>query len=339
MAQRIVDQLRERGDSAREEWASVVGQRHRGWRIAPAAGPTPGHAVRSYRLDDVSVVSCAAPRCAGIRDPGRESGQHDGSELGLLVLHGGRERVVAAGHALCLGAGDGLVWDTAQGGRFEVDSFVDKSTVFLPRALVSAWFPTGTDAVGWGVVPAELTLGIRSLLRALDQTPAPALDAQSGLALGSAIRELAYVTIAGLTPGPVTAGRDARTWERATAYIEDRIAAGPTAEGLAAELSMSVRAVYQLFADHGTTVRRHAKERRLLRARDDLRRTDRHETVAAVAHRWGFSDQSSFTKAFRARFGASPGAFARSGARGLKPAAVPPTVGAAAGDHFPAAGD
>ena len=44
--------------------------------------------------------------------------------------------------------------------------------------------------------------------------------------------------------------------------------------------------------------------RRLARAREDL--TDSDLPVSTIAHRWGFSDPSHFTRSFKARYGSSP---------------------------------
>ena len=316
MTQRMVDQFGGSDDAASEEWSAIVGHRHRGWKIWQARSDsmrrTPA-VVRNYHLDNVTVVSCLAAPCEGVRDPDREADHHDGDEVGILVVHQGREQVSAGGGTLQLNLGQALVWDTARAGSFRIDRVVDKSTIFMPRAVIDEWFPVATRAGGWGVVSADRTLMLRSMLRSLDQLPVDTLQELSGVALGSALRELTFLALDDPLAGWGRAGRRMSTaWAQALSFVDSRLGSPVTAELLAAELSMSVRSTYQLFADHGTTVRRFVKERRLVCARDDLSRDRDDETIAAVAHRWGFADQSTFTKAFRARFGAPPGAFSRS---------------------------
>jgi AraC-like DNA-binding protein len=49
------------------------------------------------------------------------------------------------------------------------------------------------------------------------------------------------------------------------------------------------------------------RTRRLEAAREELARTGAaHRSIAAVAARWGFSNPSHFSRAFRERYGMSP---------------------------------
>lgn len=84
-------------------------------------------------------------------------------------------------------------------------------------------------------------------------------------------------------------------------------------EWLASETGMSVRSLYRLFADKGLVVAQYIKNRRLdlcaqalLNARDD-------EKLAGIGYRWGFSDHSHFSTAFKQRFGMSPGEYRKRG--------------------------
>ena len=65
-----------------------------------------------------------------------------------------------------------------------------------------------------------------------------------------------------------------------------------------------MRTVNRIFNATGQTVGEVIRVRRLARAREDLVDSDR--PVSAIAHRWGFSDPSHFTRSFKAHYGASP---------------------------------
>ena len=61
---------------------------------------------------------------------------------------------------------------------------------------------------------------------------------------------------------------------------------------------------------HGTTVANYARRRRIERARAEIATSTRPLSVIALDA--GFSDQSHFTRVFRAAFGETPGQYARS---------------------------
>ncbi|MGK5532137.1 helix-turn-helix domain-containing protein [Streptomyces sp. URMC 129] len=78
-------------------------------------------------------------------------------------------------------------------------------------------------------------------------------------------------------------------------------------ESIARAHRISVRYLHKLFQNDGTTVSRWVRRRRLEACRQELGRTaNRTIAVAAVAHRWGFSSPSHFSRAFRDAYGMSP---------------------------------
>ncbi|WAZ26705.1 helix-turn-helix domain-containing protein [Streptomyces cinnabarinus] len=70
---------------------------------------------------------------------------------------------------------------------------------------------------------------------------------------------------------------------------------------------ISVRYLHWLFQNEETTVSRWILHRRLAAGQRDLARSSRSAlSVAAVAHRWGFTSPSHFSRAFRAAYGMTP---------------------------------
>jgi AraC-like DNA-binding protein len=85
---------------------------------------------------------------------------------------------------------------------------------------------------------------------------------------------------------------------------------GLSPASVAAASFVSVRQLHRLFAAEGTTFGAYVREMRLARCRSELadpKFLDR--SIGAIAGRWGFTSPAHFTRAFKARYGASPRAF------------------------------
>lgn len=77
---------------------------------------------------------------------------------------------------------------------------------------------------------------------------------------------------------------------------------------LARAFGCTPRTIQNVFRQHGDTFSGWLRAERLDRARDELRGAGRHRSVATVARDNGFADAGSFHRAYRARFGTTPGA-------------------------------
>ncbi|MEV6629335.1 AraC family transcriptional regulator [Actinoplanes sp. NPDC051470] len=104
---------------------------------------------------------------------------------------------------------------------------------------------------------------------------------------------------------------------RAVRRAQDAIEAEPerafTVADLAVLARVSVRSLQDGFRKHtGRSPMSYLQQVRLQRAFDDLRHADpAKDTVAAVAHRWGFAHLGRFASAYRASYGESPSATLR----------------------------
>ncbi|MFF3945919.1 helix-turn-helix domain-containing protein, partial [Streptomyces sp. NPDC001902] len=109
--------------------------------------------------------------------------------------------------------------------------------------------------------------------------------------------------------------------QRVRAYIRahlDDPALSPAT--VAAEHHISVRYLYQLFQDEPMTVVRWIQRLRLEACRRDLVRPElAGQTVAAIAHRWGFASHAHFSRTFRAVYGLSPAEWRQAGALQVAP--------------------
>lgn len=77
-------------------------------------------------------------------------------------------------------------------------------------------------------------------------------------------------------------------------------------ETIAAGCGISIRYLHDLFSRDGMTVGRWIRELRLNAAREELMDPARPETIAEIAHRWGFGDQAQFSRHYKAQFGMTP---------------------------------
>jgi AraC-like DNA-binding protein len=124
-------------------------------------------------------------------------------------------------------------------------------------------------------------------------------------------------------------------------YIERNLLGGAvTPNDIANAHGVSIRTVNRIFNATGQTVGEVIRVRRLARAREELTESDR--SVATIAHRWGFSDTSHFSRTFKAQYGASPSEYRltarsaggaqiqRSGAGVHRPTAAAPETGVTA---------
>ncbi len=80
---------------------------------------------------------------------------------------------------------------------------------------------------------------------------------------------------------------------------------------LADKFGISVRYIHKLFASKGLTCQGYITNERLSHARQDLSASANSIRISALAYRWGFTDSSSFGRAFKNRFGLTPGQYRR----------------------------
>ncbi len=79
-----------------------------------------------------------------------------------------------------------------------------------------------------------------------------------------------------------------------------------TPEAIASACGLSVRYLHELFRDTGCTLGQWIREQRLDAARACLEAGGEPVPLADIAFRFGFPDQSSFSRSFKRRFGDSP---------------------------------
>lgn len=214
------------------------------------------------------------------------------------------------------GDADGMAVSAQPGGAGFVDLSAphthessDSRTILLtlPRPLAEREGLDVRALHGAALSPREAALlrghllGIHAALPDLTAAAAPRLE--------RSVLDLLCVAVegAGLGGAPDPTSRDAAALVAAERLIAAHLASPELGvDWLCARLRVSRSTLYRLFRDRGG-VAGHIRDRRLDRIAEGLARAHRVERIADLADRWGFSDASHLSRAFRERFGTSPG--------------------------------
>ena len=96
--------------------------------------------------------------------------------------------------------------------------------------------------------------------------------------------------------------------EAAKRHIEQHLAEPDlTPAHIAAALGISVRTLHLAFEPTGTSFAEHVTRRRLQECRTALERPTATRSITDVAFAWGFSNLTTFYRAFHREFGMAPG--------------------------------
>ncbi len=137
----------------------------------------------------------------------------------------------------------------------------------------------------------------------------PELDAEAAGQLGRQVLDLLGLALARQMPGDSDESAvQAAHRRRIEAHIRKHL--GDTElspAGIAAACGVSVRYLHRLFQPTGRSVTDWIRELRLDACREALAAGEPGLAIGALAYRWGFADQAHFCRAFKARFGMSPG--------------------------------
>jgi AraC-like DNA-binding protein len=186
----------------------------------------------------------------------------------------------------------------------------------MPAALFGDIAPKGDDLAG-AVLPGDMTLTAiaRHNLLLLKHSAAAIEPIFLPAAANCAIDHLALAMRArrgvGLTK--IAAHSASAYMLRADAYISDHLHDSElSVEEVAQSAGISTGHLQQLYRARGLSVAQSILDRRLDHCCKELADPSRSdESVTSIAFRWGFSESSSFSRAFRRAFGVSPRQYRR----------------------------
>jgi len=244
-----------------------------------------------------------------------EAAIRDGLDsLTFQLVLSGRTRGMAGGTPFQAGGGDVTVQDAA----LAIESVTTRMscvTVTMPRAFLDEAAP-GLDVHG-AVLRGGLGALLASFLRALPDALDGA-EAADAAAIPRLLRELLVASLPA-HPGAVQQVRPLR--DRVRRYVAANLHRPLTVDVLRDAVGGSRAALYRAFEERGG-VMAFVLEQRLLRARRLLADPVAPRSVAETAAATGFRDSSELGRAYRRRFGTTPGSARR--ADPTKPAPAGP---------------
>lgn len=228
------------------------------------------------------------------------------AHLSVMVLSRGSIAIAQAGREAALSQGDMIVLD--EGKSFHMVAQESSRMLFLrvPRPVALGRYPLLEKLLATtlpGEAPGTAILA-ETLIRFFRD--APLLAEPQRLALMTAIVQMLGVA------EPLSALPESSDWRvrRALDFIELNLSvAGLTADIVAQDQHISRRRLDQLMQEAcGQSIAGHLWSRRLEQAAADLRDPAKVRlSIAQIAFANGFEDAAHFTRAFKKRFGKTPG--------------------------------
>jgi AraC family transcriptional regulator, positive regulator of tynA and feaB len=302
-------------DDVPARWQQMLSATHLPWEVRSPA-PEPGrifHAsVHRGWIEDLALVDCVCSPCSGTRQR-HQLAATAGEFIVLLITRSGQETVGQGRTEASLQPGDAVAWDSTRPARFTVWQLLSKRSLLIPRAALDE-----VSGRGWtmpGTVLNGSSPAVRLLIDYLDVLRATLGDLGPSAVTAARNATLELFSGALRADSDVASAATARPALRAAMgrYIERHLLdVELTQSALATAHGVSCRTVNRIFSDTGQTVGEVVRVRRLARARDELIGSD--QLISGIAHRWGFSDSSHFSRSFKAHYGSSPSAY-REGVR------------------------
>lgn len=145
---------------------------------------------------------------------------------------------------------------------------------------------------------------LRNIVHHIEQ-----LDDSAREAAGNHMLELLCLTISndhrvlGSTRSSIRAAHLARAEQFIRENLKDP---GLSPQSVADACGISLRYLQRLFHETDQSINAYIRERRLSRSDEDLRSAMSRVSIAEISYRWGFADQSLFSKHYKAHFGRTP---------------------------------
>ncbi|PXY24710.1 helix-turn-helix domain-containing protein [Prauserella muralis] len=293
------------GRRAADEWQRALAATHVTFDIGlPAGSPFAGTVART-RLGGMDLVDCQCTPFAGRRG-GDLAGEAGSERVGVQILRSGIERVRHAHAATVVhSAGSVKLWDGHQPVHLDVPEPLAKTTLVFPRERLLATCPRLADLDG--LPSLDRLPGAGLIVRYVDAVVAelPTMDERMRTTAGQVALELLRSVLEPTLPDARAARREALRARARRCIRANLTNPGLTPGAVARAVAVSPRTLHAAFQDSGETVAALIRRYRLARSHEDL--TDPGGgSVTEIAFRWGFSDATHFSQAFKRQYGLSP---------------------------------
>jgi AraC family transcriptional regulator, positive regulator of tynA and feaB len=286
-------------DDVAAQWEHILSATYLPWTVAipelPERNAFHGW-VRRWWIDDILMADSRCGPCSG-RRARRQLADTEGEFVYLMISQKGAMTLSQRDTVATVTPGDVVALDSTQRNQFIVPESLSLRGMVIPRAALDE-----VDGHPWmrdGVVLDPTAPAIRLLTNHL----ATLSEVLPGL--GSAALELFIGALR--SDSDVCSAASVRPALRSSIdrYIDRHLLDGAvTPAAIAAAHWVSIRTVNRVFSATGQTVGEVVRARRLARARAEVTASDR--PISEIAHRWGFSDTSHFSRTFKAHYGYSP---------------------------------
>lgn len=312
-------------DKQFDRWCEFVNEAHLHWSIERTPFDCFPAFIREGRYDRYRLASLtsAQPLIRGTRSE-VEIAKDNEALYNIIYIARGSECLIIDNHDVELEAGTFVMWDSARTMKFITGKDLHQITLAIPHDRLHKVFPRAGDYVGKMVMARE---GLSRVF--VDHLVS--LDEQFGNLPKEAAPEVLEATVSLLTS--TLGATNEISDERCSKYLLQTIKAyidkhldnyNLSLARIATDNGISVRHLHRLFQDTDSSVSEHVLRGRLDRCKRDLGSPrNAHLTITEIAYRWGFSDSSTFSKAFRRQFGITPREYRAEARGGPKPAWVP----------------
>jgi AraC-like DNA-binding protein len=270
----------------------------------------------AHELGPLSVYRIAAAANTMIRTT-RSIAAGDPECVNVEVILRGRVNAAQAGRTGVARAGDIISYETSHPAVLRADEPFESVIVRVPRHLLGSQAPTITEMTAvpisgsHGVPRAAATFLSRLEARLGDGLVSPEDEPKAVACVLELVSRL-YASPS-CSNAPTRLRTRAEILLSAESFIEANLGdpnLGP--EQIARASFISARYLHRLFEAEGTTVCQWIRRSRLERCRRDLGDTALgHQTILAIASRWGLPGAQHFSRVFRAEYGCSPNQFRR----------------------------
>jgi AraC-like DNA-binding protein len=271
---------------------------------APEGRPFGGRAWE-HELGPVRVRRIAADG-HGVRRTRRAIAADDPEQFELSLLLAGTQELHQADRDAVLGPGDLVCMDSSRPYRVSSPDAFEMLVFAVPKVLLRPH----VDVVGArtaSAIPARAGLAalVAPFLRSVGDGLLDGTVSEDDADLGEGVVDLVRGLFARRGTGP---RGDLLADAKATIELRLHDAdLGPAT--VAAAHFISTRSLHRLFEPEGVTVSEWIRMRRLEHCRRDLEDPAlAHETVLAIASRWGLRNPGHFSRLFHAAYGMSPSA-------------------------------
>ncbi|GLS13118.1 helix-turn-helix domain-containing protein [Hydrogenophaga electricum] len=285
----------------------------RRWDFSSRAEPSTFHArLRRHDFAGASLLRISTDTCVG-ELPSSRTASDEEIYLGLQLNLSGRERVQMRQWDEQIDPGEMFLWRTDLRQRFEVLERIHSISLMVPWQLMREHLPARAQPPAVCRIDNRAGLGsllarhLRALAKEIDTVPPSAYAALCRTAI-----DLLGVALPG-PDGGVKFNAMAVMRERVLTYIARHLHEDDLNPArIAAAHGISLRYQQALFAQGDITVAGHILESRLQACRQALSDPAcRHLQISEIAFRWGFNSTSHFCRAFKQRYGVSPGEMRR----------------------------